>query len=117
MSEQTLSWLAYGGALAGFVIYFLSWVRKPAAARLLNNAGLFLTSLGLVFIPLFMPRQMDAVDRYAVFCVLFLLLALAAQALAAVRERRAWDGLDRRENRAWDGVDRRGRSTEGRGDR
>ena len=113
MTEQVLSWLAYGGALVAIVIYVWAWLRRPAAIRLLNNAGLFFTGLGLLFVPLFMPRAYGEADRYALFSVIFLLLALAAQILAAFRERRAWDGLDRRERRAWDGVDRRGGAWDG----
>ena len=108
MTDEVLSWLAYGGAVVAVLVYFWAWLRRPAAIRLLNNAGLFFTGLGLLFIPLFMPRAYAEADRYALFTVIFLWLALLAQILAAFRERRAWDGLDRRERRAWDGVDRRG---------
>jgi hypothetical protein len=113
MSEDLLSWLAYGGALAAVAVYVLVWVRRPNVIRLLNNSGLFFTGMGLVFIPLFMDRDSGgtSADRYATFSVVFLLLALAAQVLAALRERRAWDGLDRRERRQWDGTDRRGEET------
>jgi hypothetical protein len=113
MTDEVLAWLAYGGAILAVLVYFWAWLRRPAAIRLLNNAGLFFTGLGLLFVPLFMPRDYAQADRYAVFSVVFLLLALAAQILAAFRERRAWDGLDRRERKAWDGVDRRGRAWDG----
>jgi hypothetical protein len=113
VSDEVLSWLAYGGAIVAIVIYVWAWLRRPAAIRLLNNAGLFFTGLGLLFVPLFMPRAYEQADRYAIFAVLFLLVGLAAQILAALRERRAWDGLDRRERRAWDGVDRRTGAGEG----
>ena len=111
MSEEVLSWLAYGGAIVAVAVYLFAWIRRPAAVRLLNNAGLFFTGVGLLFVPLFMPRAYGEADRYAAFSVLFLLLGLAAQILAALRERRAWDGLDRRERKAWDGADRRGGSS------
>ena len=109
MSEDLISWLAYGGALVAVAVYVLVWVRRPNVIRLLNNSGLFFTGMGLVFIPLFMTRDAAGAgaDRYATFSVVFLLLALAAQVLAALRERRAWDGLDRRERKEWDGSDRR----------
>ena len=113
MTDEVLSWLAYGGAALAVAVYFWAWLRRPAAIRLLNNAGLFFTGLGLLFIPLFMPRAYGEADRYALLCVVFLLVGLAAQILAAFRERRAWDGLDRRERRAWDGVDRRGGAWDG----
>ena len=113
MSEDLLSWLAYGGALVAVAVYILVWVRRPNVIRLLNNSGLFFTGMGLVFIPLFMTRDAAgaSADRYATFSVIFLLLALAAQVLAAFRERRAWDGLDRRERKEWDGSDRRSEET------
>ena len=106
MSGEVLSWIAYAAGALGVVIYFFAWLRRPAWVRLLNNAGLFFTALGLIFVPFLVPQ--GPADRYAVFAVLFLLLGVAAQMLAAFRERRAWDGLDRRERERWSGDERRG---------
>jgi hypothetical protein len=108
MSADTLAWIAYAGAAAAVVVYFWAWIRRPAWLRLLNNAGLFFTGLGLLFVPMFAPEG-EAADRYAAFAVAFLVLAVLAQSVAAFRERRAWDGYDRRSERPqpWRGEDRR----------
>ena len=106
MTGEVLAWLSYAGGALGVVVYFWAWIRRPAWIRLLNNAGLFFTSLGLIFLPFLIPQ--GPAERYSMFTLLFLLLALAAQVLAAFRERQAWDGLDRRERERWSGDERRG---------
>lgn len=47
-------------------------------------------------LPLALVGREPGDERYVLLTVGFLWLALLAQSLAAFRERRAWDGVDRR---------------------
>lgn len=95
MSDQ-LAWLCYAGAVAALLLYFFVWVRRPSVLRLLNNAGLLLTGLALGLLPLALVGREPGGDRYVLLTVAFLWLSLFAQTIAAFRERRAWDGVERR---------------------
>jgi hypothetical protein len=95
MSDQ-LAWLCYAGAAAALLFYFFVWVRRPSVIRLLNNAGLLFTGLGLGLLPMALIGRTPGDDHYVLLTIAFLWLALLAQAVAAFRERRAWDGVDRR---------------------
>jgi hypothetical protein len=95
MSNQ-LAWLCYlGGALA-LLFYFFVWLRRPSVVRLLNNSGLLFTGFGLGLLPMALIGRRGGEDHYVLLTIGFLWLALLAQSVAAFRERKAWDGVDRR---------------------
>lgn len=93
--SNTLAWFCVAGAVAALLLYFMVWARRPSTIRLLNNSGLLFTGLGLGLLPRAFGEADDG--RYAALAVGFLWLALLSQSVAAFRERRAWDGVDRRE--------------------
>jgi hypothetical protein len=94
--SDPLAYLCYAGAAVALLIYFLVWVRRPSVIRLLNNSGLLLTGLALGLLPMALIGRAPGDHRYVVLTVAFLWLALLAQSIAAFRERKAWDGADRR---------------------
>jgi hypothetical protein len=98
--SNQLAWLCYAGAAAAFLFYFFVWVRRPSVIRLLNNAGLLLTGFALGLLPLALIGREPGGDRYVLLTVGFLWASLFAQSVAAFRERRAWDGVDRRSGAA-----------------
>lgn len=95
MSEP-LAWLCYAGAAAALLFYFAVWLRRPSILRLLNNSGLLFTGFGLGLLPMALAGREPTDNRYVILTVGFLWLALLAQSVAAFRERKAWDGADRR---------------------
>jgi hypothetical protein len=94
--SDTLAWLCYAGAAAALLFYFMVWARRPSVIRLLNNSGLLLTGLALGLLPMALIGREPGDDRYVLLTIAFLWLALLAQSVAAFRERKAWDGADRR---------------------
>ena len=87
------------GFLAGLLalgVYLVVIVRHPHWVRMLNGSGLLLTGMALLPSPgLLMHVQPPAVfDAQAV--VVLLISAVVAQSVAALRNRRAWDGVERR---------------------
>ena len=92
--NDALSWLCYAGGVAGLMFYFGVWLRRPSVIRLLNNSGLLFTGLGLGLLPWALRDSGD--EPYVALTVAFFWLALLTQCVAAFRERRAWDGVDRR---------------------
>ena len=92
----SLAYLCYAGAALALLFYFLVWARRPSVIRLLNNAGLLLTGLALGLLPMALAGREPGEERYVVLTIAFLWLALLAQSIAAFRERKAWDGADRR---------------------
>ena len=114
LNPTGLGWAGLAVGLAGLGVYVLVVLRQPEVVRMLNGSGLMLTSLALT-----QARPMiGAAEGSAAFpvqaAVVLLILAVLAQATAALRNRRAWDGLERRGPGVgvWDGADRR-RSTVG----
>ncbi len=110
MSAELIGWAGVVVGVAGLIAYFVIVLRQPKSVRMLNGAGLLLTSLAL-----FPARMFTAVGKgpfaFAIDASLVLMiLAVAAQALAGWRNRTAWDGVDRRKPRDWDGRDRRTRA-------
>lgn len=100
MSEstlQTLGWLGVATAAFAIVVYFVVLVQRPGWPRLLNGSGLFFTGLALTQAP-FVLRPAPAVSLNAAFAVAFLVLAVLGQSVAALRNRKSWDGVDRRGN-------------------
>jgi hypothetical protein len=88
---------AFGIGAAGIVIYFAALARRPNLVRLLNGSGLFFTGLALIQAALWFrdtPPSVAWFNRDAAIAVLS--LAVAMQSLAVLRNRRAWDGEERR---------------------
>ena len=107
-ASALIGWIGVAMGIAGLVAYFALVLRQPATVRMLNGSGLLLASLAL-----FQARMLTAVARgpfaFATEAsVVLLTLSVLAQAVSAWRNRRAWDGVDRRQPRTWDGVERRG---------
>ena len=97
---EPLAWTAYAAAAVGALGYFWIWIRRPKAIRIFNNAGLFFTSLALAGLPPILKDDPDS-ERFALYALISLIIAVVAQLFAGFRERR-------RRGRQWDGVDRRG---------
>ncbi len=106
-----LSWASIAAGLAAFAVYFIVLLRRPRWIRLLNGSALFFTGIALTQLPLFLR---DGAEGRAwlngVVAVGCLLLAVLVQSLAALRDRKSWDGADRRQRPEWNGADRRGTS-------
>lgn len=98
---QVLGWLGVAAALLAVVTYFVVIFRKPNATRLLNGSGLFLSGLAVSQAPFLLSPGVES-RMNAVFAVVLLILAVCAQSFAALRNRRAWDGVERRIPEPWD---------------
>ena len=111
-SASVLGWTGLAAGLAGLAAYVVVVLRQPELVRMLNGSGLMLTSLALT-----QARPMiGAAEGPTAFpvqaAVALLILAVAAQAAAALRNRRAWDGVERRQPDVgvWDSAGVRSRS-------
>ena len=105
---SALGWLAVAFAVFAMVVYFVVLVQRPGWPRLLNGSGLFFSGLALSQAP-FLLREDGGLSLNAAFVVIFLILAVLGQAIAALRNRKSWDGQDRRLPEPWDQtVERRG---------
>ena len=107
-SAATLGWAGLATGLIGLVVYIVVVLRQPQIVRVLNGSGLLLTSLAVA-----QAREMiQAAQGPSALAVQgsvgLLILAVIAQSAAGLRNRRAWDGTERRAGvGAWDGGDRR----------
>ena len=114
MSPQAvaLGWLGFVAGMAGLVIYILVALRRPEASRLLNGSGLLLTSLALLQARVLVEVSVGAPAFAVQASVLLLVLSVIAQSAAALRNRRAWDGVERRNSgeRRGSGERRSGRT-------
>ncbi len=107
MNASALGWTGLVVGLAGIAVYLVIILRQPELVRVLNGSGLLLSSLALTG-----AQEMISVAQgpaaFAVHAsVGLLILAVIAQAAAGLRNRRAWDGAERRRPAVWDGGDRR----------
>jgi len=97
MSRDALGWAALAFGAAAVVIYFVVLAMRPRIVRLLNGSGLFFTGLGLVQASIWVrDAQPGAAWFNAELAVAALCLAVVAQSASALRNRKAWDGVDRR---------------------
>ncbi len=96
-----LGWLGVVFAVFAVVVYFIVLVQRPGWPRLLNGSGLFFSGLALSQAP-FLLRETGGSSLNAGFAVGFLILAVLGQAIAALRNRKSWDGRDRRIPEPWD---------------
>ena len=92
-----LMWASGLTALAAIGVYFFVLARRPQWIRLLNGSGLFFTGLALAQVAVLLPRAaaQGALSTIAV-TVALLIAAVVAQSWSALRNRRSWDGIDRR---------------------
>ena len=84
------------GALS-ILIYFVALALRPQWVRVLHGSGLFFTGLGLIQLA-FAARAAQPASAWFNLqaAVVALVLAAAAQAYSILRNRKAWDGVDRR---------------------
>ena len=93
-----LTWAGYSGAAGGLLVYFIVLLRRPQWVRLLNGSGLFFSAFGLSLAPSLLHRTAMAGSAFnAVLLTSLSFAAVVAQSYAALRNRRAWDGVDRRQ--------------------
>lgn len=93
-----LTLLGFGGA-AAVVAYFVALAQPPSAVRLLNGSGLFFTRIALAQASWLARAAPPGAATLGAWLIVALPLAAAAPA-AALRNRRAWDGAERRAGEA-----------------
>ena len=105
MSRDALGWAALVFGVAALLIYFVVLAMRPRVVRLLNGSGLFFTGLGLIQASIWVR---DAAPGGAWFnaelVIAALCLAVVAQSVSALRNRKAWDGVDRRATAIGEGA-------------
>ena len=84
------------GGFAALAIYFLVIARHPQWVRVFNGSGLLLTGFALLASPSVVSHAQGPATFDAQAMVVLLILAAVAQGFAALRNRRAWDGVERR---------------------
>ena len=94
--SAALGWVGLAVALLGVASYFVVLVRRPHLVRILNGSGLLLSGLALTQAPALMSVAAGPQAFSVSACVVLLSLGVLAQAVAALRNRRAWDGSERR---------------------
>jgi hypothetical protein len=97
MSAQVLYWVGVCGGFAAIAAYFVALAIRPRWVRVMNGSGLFFTGLGLMQTAIMIrttPLGQSWFNANA--AVTALLIAVIVQAWAVLRNRRAWDGVDRR---------------------
>ena len=97
MNHQALGWAALVFGVAGILIYFSVLAMRPRLVRVLNGSGLFFTGLGLIQASIWVRDTAAATAWFnAEVAIVVLCLAVVAQSASALRNRKAWDGVDRR---------------------
>ena len=98
MSRDALGLIALGFGGLAIVVYVAVLAMRPRVVRMLNGSGLFFTGLGLIQASIWVRDGSALVAWFnADIAIGALCLAVAAQSVSALRNRRAWDGVDRRE--------------------
>ena len=101
MTTFGLYWLGLLAGFAGVVVYFGALAMRPRWVRVLNGSGLFFTGLGLMQLAVLVrSASLGGGWINANVAVIALALAVAVQSYAILRNRRIWDGVDRRAARA-----------------
>jgi hypothetical protein len=97
MSQGLLGWAALAFGLGAVVVYFAVLAMRPGVVRMLNGSGLFFTGLGLIQAGVWVrDAQLRAAWLNAELAVAALCIAVVVQSLSVLRNRKAWDGVDRR---------------------
>ncbi len=109
---SALGWVGLAAGLVGLATYVLVVLRQPEVVRMLNGSGLMLTSLALTQARAMIGASEGPTAFPVQAAVTLLILAVLAQAAAALRNRRAWDGVERRRPDVgqWDGAGVRARA-------
>ncbi|MBE7218941.1 MAG: hypothetical protein INR64_10765 [Caulobacteraceae bacterium] len=94
--RELLHWLAVIGAAAAVVAYFAALLRRPTWVRIVNGSGLLFTGLALAQAAVLAGEVRGALSGVTELMITALLLAVAAQGWSGLRNRRAWDGVERR---------------------
>ena len=95
--EQILGWAAGLSGAFAVIVYFYVLARRPQWVRLMNGSGLFFSGLALAQLTLLLPTAAAAGALFTIAVTVALLIAaVLAQSFAALQNRRAWDGVDRR---------------------
>ena len=102
-----LGWIGLIAGLAGVVVYVAVIVRQPQVVRMLNGSGLLFTSLALTQAKVMVALAQGPAAFAVQASVALLVVAVIAQSAAGLRNRRAWDGTERRRPPFWGGGDRR----------
>ena len=91
-----LGWAGLATGLAGLLIYILLALRRPNATRMLNGSGLLLASLALLQARILVEAGVGGAAFTVQASLVLLIASVVAQASAGLRNRRAWDGVERR---------------------
>ena len=94
--SQALSVCANLAGLAAVVAYFIVLARRPEWVRVLNGSGLLFVGVALFQTPFLLQQARGPAIVNVEIIVVLLVLAAIAQGFAALRNRRAWDGRERR---------------------
>jgi hypothetical protein len=105
MSRELLGWAALAFGVAGVAIYFVVLAMRPRVVRILNGSGLFFTGLGLIQASIWVRDSQPKVAWVnAELAVAMLCIAVMVQGVSVVRNRKAWDGVERRAAVAGEGA-------------
>lgn len=94
LASSALGWLSLLCAVGALAVYAYMVSRQPRMIRLFNGLGLFLTGLALFQGPAILRETGPGTNVF--IAILLLNLAVITQAYAVLRNRTAWDGVDRR---------------------
>jgi hypothetical protein len=105
MSRDALGWAALAFGAAAVVVYFVVLAMRPRLVRVVNGSGLFFTGLGLIQASIWVRDAAPGSAWFnAALAIAALSLAAVAQSVSALRNRRAWDGVDRRATAIGEGA-------------
>jgi hypothetical protein len=105
MSRELLGWAALAFGLGGVAIYFVVLAMRPRVVRILNGSGLFFTGLGLIQASIWVRDSQPKIAWVnAELAVAMLCIAVMVQGVSVVRNRKAWDGVERRTAVAGEGA-------------
>jgi len=97
VSVDLIAVAAFCFGAGGIVVYFVALAMRPRVVRILNGSGLFFTGLGLIQAAVWFHDTPPSVAWFnRDVAMVALCLAVAIQCVAVLRNRRAWDGVDRR---------------------
>jgi hypothetical protein len=97
VTAQALYWVGVIGGFSGIAAYFVALAIRPRWVRVLNGSALFFTGLGLMQLAILVRSAPVGPGWFnANAAVVALALAVAVQAYAVLKNRRAWDGVERR---------------------
>jgi hypothetical protein len=92
-----LTWASAAASVLAIVVYFYVIARRPQWVRLLNGSSLFFTGVALSLNAVILPRAAaGGVLGLTAAATGLLIVSVLVQAFAVLRNRRAWDGVERR---------------------